>query len=444
MPNPSKQIVAIVVLGIAVAVGGFQTGRRTVDAAAIAASGRANSDRISAAISPSYKSLPPPEQTQIILRDIATVPFSELYDVLNSAPHEQLLAWARDLERMPRGPHQRAAVSAYYKSLIQVNPRAAIEAVLRAQNLNMRELALDALTKASPESLWGDLAEMMLQLPYPKHANVGEDIIWNWSRVDPVAASQFITTHPRPGEDGRFFSLLYNWGAIDPLAARDWVEADPSRQTKEAIQALVSGWEDTDCPAAVQYVLANAPRPNFQDAINVLAYDFVRRAKDQATSLILLLPPEQAKVALQHIADQTTHVILGVSEDYQRPPAEVARWMITLPPELSNDAIGDVAGEWFRRDAAGATSWLDQLQPSLRDATIASFCRTRNIDLAQEVITLGQSITDHKLRDSALGQFARNLRDTREQSIEAVNDLPISDKQKAYLLEVMPENEHDR
>jgi hypothetical protein len=387
-----------------------------------------------------YQSLPPQERDHIIIRDIATVPFSELYDVLKSASREELLAWAADLERMPRGPRQWAAVTAYYKGLVQVNPHEAIEAVLRARNLSAREVALFALTRAAPESAWGDLEEMMLRLPFPKHTNVGEDIIWNWSRVDPVAASQFITAHPRPGEDGRLYSLLSNWGAIDPLAARDWVEADPSRQTNDAFRALVSGWDDTDRPAAIQYVLANASRPEFQDAINDLAYDLVRRAKDQATSLVLLLPPEQAKAALQYAADQTTHVILGASEDYQRPPDEVARWMITLPPELWIDAIGSVAGDWFRRDPGGATSWLDQLQPRWRDATIASFCRTGNTDSAEQVITLGQLITDHKLRDSTLGHFVRHLRDTREESIKAVNDLPISDEQKAYLLEVMPEN----
>ena len=296
LTSPRAQTVMIGLAAAGLAVGGFETGRHSVDAAAIERTIASQSTpQRSSDSSIQYQPLAPRERDRIIIRDIATVPFSELYDVLKSASREELLAWAADLERMPRGPRQRAAVTAYYKSLIQVNPRAAIEAVFRAQNLNMRELALDALTKATPESIWGDLAEMMLQLPYPKHANVGEDLIWNWSRVDPVAASQFITTHPRPGEDGRLFSLLYNWGAIDPLAARDWVEADPSRQTKDAIRALVSGWEDTDRPAAVEYVLANASRPNFQDAINELAYDFVRRAKDQATSLILLLPPEQAK-----------------------------------------------------------------------------------------------------------------------------------------------------
>jgi hypothetical protein len=38
-----------------------------------------------------------------------------------------------------------------------------------------------------------------------------------------------------------------------------------------------------------------------------------------------------------------------------------------------------------------------------------------------------------------LGQFARNLRGTREDAIGAVNELPISEEQKAYLLGVMAE-----
>jgi hypothetical protein len=434
------QVLVIAVAATVLTLAGFETGRRSVDAAAIERTIASQSTPQRSPDSTPPNRLVPPERDHIIIRDIATVPFSELYDVLKSASHEELLAWATELERMPRGPRQWAAVTAYYKSLIQVNPRAAIEAVLRAQNLYAREFAIDALTKAAPESIWGDLEEMVLQLPYPKHTNVGEDIIWNWSRVDPVAVSQFITTHPRPGEDGRLYALLYNWGAIDPLAARDWVEADPSRQTKEAFQALVSGWDDTDHPAAIQYVLANASRPNFQDTINELVYDFVRKAKDQATNLILLLPPDQAKAALQRVARQVNTVTTGAPADYERPPDELARWMIALPPELWSDAMGPIVGGWLGNDATGATAWLNQLHPSLRDAAIVSFCRTANADFAEEVITLGQSITDQKLRDSALGEFARSLRDTREKAVGAVNDLPISDGQKAYLLRVMPED----
>jgi hypothetical protein len=440
MPNPSKQIVAIVVLGIAVAVGGFQTGRRTVDADAITASVRANSERISATVSPSYKSLPPPEQSQTILRDIATVPFSELYDVLKSASREQLLAWARALEKMPRGPRQRAAVTAYYKSLIQVDHRAAIEAVLQAENLLMRDLAIDALTKAAPESTWADLAEMGAKLPHPRRNGPREDVIWNWSCVDPAAVSRFIENHPVPGkDDGRLFSLLCHWGDLDPIAARKWVEDDASRQTKDAFRGLVTSWAEVDPAAAINYAVANAERPDFDEAIKELSYQFVRLTPDDARKLILLLPPEKAKMAMENIARTTTGIILHVPEDYQRPPDVIARWMVSFPSELWKDNIGGVVAGWIKSDASAATSWLDQLQPSLRDATIVSFCHAAESESAPAAITLGLTITDPNARADALGRLARALAETRDEAIKAVNELPISPQQKSYLLKVMPE-----
>jgi hypothetical protein len=438
------QTVMISIAVVALAFAGFQAGRYTVDAAAVA-NGTASIPSQPASDPASHsEKLIERAQDKINVREIATVPFSELYDVLKSASREQLLAWARDLDRMPRGPRQRAAVNAYYKSLIQVDHRAAIDAVMQAENLNMREIALDALTKAAPESIWADLAEMTTVLPYPRRSNTREDIIWNWSAVDPVAAAQFIIDHPVQGEDGRLFSLMCNWGEINPEQARDWLDADPSRQTEDSFRALVSGWADKDRAAAIQYVLANALRPEFSKAIDELGYNFFREAKDEASRLMLLLPPEQAKGALNHIAHMSTGVILGLPEGYQRPPDEVARWMITLPPELWNDAIGNVAEGWLKHDAASATSWLNQLQPDLRDAAIASLCRTAESESAEHVLTLGETINDRKLRDQALGQFARNLRETREKSMQAVDELPISEEQKAYLRAVMVEEKNGR
>jgi hypothetical protein len=436
------QIVFLALAGIVLAAFGFEAGRKSI--AAGAASVPKSDAPVTFQTSPNSES---PKSTlvqrgsqYITVREIATVPFSELYDVLKSAPHEQLLAWAADLEKMPHGARQRGAVLAYYKSLVQVNHHIALEAILQAQNLLMRDLAVSALTQAAPESTWGDIAQTFTRLPYPRRGTGPEDIIWNWSAVDPVAAADFIATHPVEDEDRRLYSLLYHWGQIDPLQASDWLEANPSRQTKDSFRALVSAWADTDRPGAIHYVLANASHPEFADAINELAYDFFLTKKDQATNLILLLPPEQAKGALDYAVHMTTGAFLGLPSDYQRPPEEVVRWMATLPVELWKDAIGGVALEWVKKDAAGATRWLDQLQADSRNVAIAGFCRAAASDAVEQVLTLGQTITDRKLRDGALGHFARNLRDTRQESIETVNELPISEKQKAYLIQVMAEN----
>jgi hypothetical protein len=432
----------------ALAIGGFQTGRYTVDAAAVANDTAAVPRQSPLDVVSRKDGLPERQQDRIIIRDIATVPFSELYDVLKSAPREQLLAWARDLERMPRGPRQRAAVTAYYKSLIQVDHRAAIDAVLHAENLSMRDVAIVSLMKAAPESIWGDLAELIEQLPHPYRVggSFPQDPLWNWSRVDPVAVSKFIETHP----DSSLYPLLYHWGAIDPAAAKEWLERDTSRQTTDAFRAFLVGWAEIDRAAAMEYAVANSARANFGEAVNELAYDLFRVSPDDASRLMSLLPPEQAKAAMKVVAHNTTSIILHAPEDYQRPPDVVARWMATQPVELWKDDIGDVLWGWVRDDADAATGWLDQLQPNVRDAAIADFCRRgpesaedpRRFD--EKAIALGLTITDRMLRDEALGEFARRLGSTRDEAIEAIEQLRISNEQKAYLRKVMPEAVHER
>ncbi|HEX8680592.1 MAG TPA: hypothetical protein VF683_11575, partial [Chthoniobacterales bacterium] len=50
------------------------------------------------------------EHRNVTMRNIATVPFSQLYDILRSASPEQIAAWARELEQLPEGPRRAAAV----------------------------------------------------------------------------------------------------------------------------------------------------------------------------------------------------------------------------------------------------------------------------------------------------------------------------------------------
>jgi hypothetical protein len=441
LTGPRIQVAILGLLAAGFAVGGFQAGRHSVNAAALSKqTGETLVD--SANLSRRYRVLAENPLGQGSVREIATVPFSELYDVLRSASREQLLAWARDLERMPRGPRQRAAVTAYYKSLIQVDHRAAIEALFRAENLNMRDLAIDALLKAAPESIWGDLAEMMVRLPYQGRGAYREDVIWNWSRVDPEAVSKFIESHPvNQEEDRRLFSLLCNWPNIDPAAAREWLEADPARQTKDTFRAFVTSWAEVDPAAAINYAVANATRPNFQEAINDLVYQFMRLSKDDATKLMLVLPAEQAKAAMGNVAHLTGAVLVGgVPEGYQRPFDEVARWMVSLPVEFWSESIGDLGQEWLKRDATAATGWFNQLSPERRDVAIVSFCRVAESESVEQVMTLGSTIKDRSLRNKVLGEFGRRLRTERNEAMKAISDLPISEDQKAYLRTVMPED----
>jgi hypothetical protein len=73
-----------------------------------------------------------------------------------------------------------------------------------------------------------------------------------------------------------------------------------------------------------------------------------------------------------------------------------------------------------------------------------SLCGARQSAPREDVIKLAWTIRDPNLREKALGTVARSLRMDREDAIKAVDDLPISDEQKAYLRKVIPEDQNGR
>ncbi|MEO5722490.1 MAG: hypothetical protein ABIR71_13620 [Chthoniobacterales bacterium] len=390
--------------------------------------------------------------SKVTIRNIATIPFSQLYDILRAATSEQRMAWARELEQMPSGLGQRVAVAAYYKSLIQVDHRAAIEGVLHAGNLRARDVAIDAMTKAAPESTWGDLAEMLEELPFAGSVFGGADLFGNWSRVDPVAVSEFIEKYPltakqrdrETGDDWRMSALIRSWGEIDPAAARSWLEDDASRQTQGVAEALLTSWGRVDRAGAIEYAVAKAGQPQFASAINELVYQFIRFAGEDATRLLAVLPTSQAQAAVKNVAAVTSPLpeeVNGINDrgpEYQRPPEEVAHWMITLPLELWQENIGPVAAKWMDETPDAAKAWLNQLPPASRDTAIASCCHAAVLGYhsREPAIEIGLTISDARLRDAAVGALVRRLETSVPGAISAsriINELSVSEQQKAYL-----------
>jgi hypothetical protein len=167
----------------------------------------------------------------------------------------------------------------------------------------------------------------------------------------------------------------------------------------------------------------------------------------------MLLPPECAKVAVKNVADITNPEVIDPNldrpPDYQRPPDEVARWMVNLPLEFWRESIGKVTDEWLDRDAVSARSWFDQLRPDLRNVAIANTCRAAisSHHSEDEVIKLGLTISDRTLRDTALGELVRSFQTTVPGAMsvtERVNEYSISAEQKAYLLRLMTRNANGR
>jgi hypothetical protein len=228
------------------------------------------------------------------------------------------------------------------------------------------------------------------------------------------------------------------------------LEEDASRQTADAFRAFLTSWGRVDRAAAIDYAIANQQLPKFEAATNELVYDFVRSAKEDATKLILLLPPAAAKAALKHVAEITNPPVIDPNIDnppnYQRPPEDVARWLVTLPGDLWEESLGRVVQGWLREDADSEKAWFAQLPPEIRNRAVVGMCREakpHNI-ATDDVIQLAFAIADQSVRDTALREFAHSFSADKTETSEAINNLPISDAQKAYLGRLIAEKADDR
>jgi hypothetical protein len=387
------------------------------------------------------------------MRNVATVPFTQLYDILRIATPEQLVGWARELEEVAEGPRRTAAVSAFYKSLIQVNPAAALDALEHIRNKSLQQTAAVAVLETAPESIWGDIAEAFERIPSPSDS--WESPIENWSRVDPVAVSHFIETHPKKRgaddeEDDRVTTVLWEWARIDPAAAKEWMEADPARQTEEAVTTWVLGFAKKD-PAGVDFLIAHADQQNYAEAIRRFTYGLFLDSRNDVMAFVSRLPQEEARMAVRNVADFTGALIVGSGADLQRPPAEVANWLATLPTDLWPGAIGKVVGAWLmREDSPAAVGWLQQLSARERDIALSDLCRVpdaqfggRPTEIVSKVILLGLTISDPRLRAESLSIAVGHVADDGDARQAAIEALPVSRIEKEYLRQLQPRDEHE-
>ena len=74
------------------------------------------------------------EHPNILLGDIETVPFQELYGVLSALSPQQLNDLAAQLKNLPAGKETNAKVAAFFKAWAYLDPVAALRSGLGIQN----------------------------------------------------------------------------------------------------------------------------------------------------------------------------------------------------------------------------------------------------------------------------------------------------------------------
>lgn len=380
---------------------------------------------------------------RVMVRNIGTMPFVELLELLRSAPPKMRTEWIRQLDEMPEGPKRSAALSSFYKTFVQLDPRAGAESIAGLQKKNSQRIAVLAMVGAVPQSAMGEIAEMLIKLPDDLFGRGSPDhlgnVIYDWGAVDPSAAARFLEANPEVAAH-HAGGLLINWARLEPDAAKAWLEKQPeSVQTEYAFESLIDGWAQRDEPNALTFAVAHASEEKFRRAINGIAIFLLLRSPEEARTFLLRLPNEVRNLAVREIGMSTTGQEFDATRSGTRPAEDIARWMITLPKESWREGLGTVLDHWENQNAVGFSAWLSQLPPETRDEMVITYCFSGIIKEPDRAIPLLLAMNDPIRRDQTLREYiADRLPPSRERAVLAIEKSALSQVQKQYVINLLP------
>jgi hypothetical protein len=335
-------------------------------------------------------------------------------------------------------------LSSFYKTFVQLDPHAAAKSIAGLQKKQSQFIAVSAMVGAVPQSALGEMAAMLVKLPYDVFPRRSPDylgnVIYDWSAVDPGAAARFLEEHPEASEN-HAGSLLSNWARLEPEEARAWLEKQPeSVQTETAFDGLIMAWFQRDEANASAYAVAHGGEGKFKQAINDIAFVLMLRSPDEARTFLLRLPNEAKTIAIQEIGMNMTSEKFDASIGSMRPAEDIARWIITLPKESWRQGLGTVLDHWESQNAAGFSTWLQQLPPETRDEIVTAYCfsgTSKELDLA---IPMLLAMTDLTRRDRTLREYlADRLPPSRDKAEWVINQSALSPAEKKLVINLLPQ-----
>ena len=206
------------------------------------------------------------EHPNILLGDIVTVPFQELYGVLSALSPQQLNELAVQLKNLPAGKEANAKIAAFFKAWAHLDPVAALRAAEGFKISEAKTTAVQSVITSADATQAKALAKQIQDWPadvLTREQRNGflNSLLVKWSDLDPVGAAKFFDTmqvdamhfHPAVAV------IAQNWAAMDPSAAIEWARSHSDTQGFQgAMNSAINGWWSKDRGAAEQYVAARA------------------------------------------------------------------------------------------------------------------------------------------------------------------------------------------
>lgn len=403
------------------------------------------------------------QSDHILLANVATVSFSELWDVMRAAAPEKRSAWARELERMPPGTRRNAAIKSFYKIWSELDPTEAIKSVEKITDKRMQSMAFYAAADAAAESALQAFAELENHLGYRVNSFSSTSILARWAAADPPAVARFLEEHPQT-VDGIFMGVMYCWANSEPEKAADWFTNlklpalnDPKypraedRRRLEAARGLLLSWLEKDSRGAAAFVATHADEPEIKQTLAEFGLALCTKSRDEATAFILSLPTEEAqRAALGELLtrvgrDRAITIREGGDEEEPEEPEigseQIRPWLIHLPSNLWIDQVGEIFQSWDETDSASAEAWLRTLSANAKSKAILYFCNAASVQQAPRVFEIATLIDNPTARSDALQKFVANLSDDPTEARAKIVGLQLTTQQKQMLLRFVSQSQ---
>lgn len=395
-------------------------------------------------------------------RNLAGMSFSETFEMLKATAPETLKAWAKNLEEIKPSPTKCAAITTFFKTLIQVNPPAAKEMILELKE-ESRWVAMLAIKEAAPPRAMKEVVEILLTYDRGEISGCSFDFLGSafeeWSRNDPVAVKEFLEER-RPEEMVSYYGdLVRNWAAYDPESARSWMmqqfEVRPpllkwklgeSRSPEEsawgyASEGMVQGWAEgffeNDRAAALNYLLAHDDEITAKAIPGVVAAVFAE-SPEEARAFLLRLPAKRQVEALGGVAGRADSFGYKDRDEIVRSPESVANWMLQFPSEMWSENIADVLRGW---NTAEALAWIGNLPADTQNTVATHYDFYATTDTAEKEFNLVMDVPNLALRQQLLERLMQQARYAREAVLASLEKTQLPEVEKARLAALIPPDE---
>jgi hypothetical protein len=367
------------------------------------------------------------EKSKILLGDITTLPFQELYGLLSSRSREEVMEIAQQLKELPAGKETNAKIGVFFKAWAHLDAKTAFTVAASFKSGEAKGAAIGAVIVVG--SLAASITELPAEVLSPaEKTNFLSRTLTKWSQLDPVAAAKFLDAIPggARGLTGVRISIAENWAASDPQAALAWAQGrgdDPDATF--AISGAVLGWWHTDPQAAEAYVASHLSTLGSQAAMSLTRQIFSQdpqHAKDWANQL--------PSVELRRNVNSFIAMQLAATD-----PKGASEWAVALPDDVRERALYGVVSAWARNDSAAVGQWIDSLGGAPRDDALSAYSSTLSMKDPARALTWVASISDEKIRDGSMQRILAGwLNRSPNEATAWIQNSTLSDAEKMRLL----------